>query len=92
MQATAEHLLLADDLPVTHVRGALDLALDVGRVERAAAVVRRDDAIDGEHAGLAVDRDLGDGSLIRVRRGRPDAGALERASDALRRLVPTRGR
>src|SRR5207237_9220395 len=40
VETAAEDLLLRDYLSVSHVRGALDLPLDVRRVERAAAVVR----------------------------------------------------
>ena len=64
MQSATEDLLLADDLAVAHVGRALDLTLHVRRVERAAAVVRGRDFVDGDRAGVHVDRHLGDRGLV----------------------------
>src|SRR5205823_10718390 len=52
VQAAAEDLLLADDLAVAHVRRTLDLPLNVRRIERAAAIVRRRHLVDRDHAGV----------------------------------------
>src|SRR5256712_854615 len=90
VQAAAEDLFLHDDLAVPHVRGAFDLPLDVRGVERAAAVVRRRELVDGKRAGLDVDAHLRDGRLVRVRRRRPDARAFEGPAEPLGRLVAPR--
>src|SRR5438094_3902516 len=78
VQAAAEDLFLHDDLAVPHVRGAFDLPLDVRRVERAGAVVRRRERVGGKRAGLDVDAHPGARRLVRARRGRPGRGALAR--------------
>ena len=91
MQSAAEDLLLDHDLAVPHVCGALDLALDVRRIQGAAAVVRGGDLVDRERSRLEVDRYLRHRCLVRIRRRRSHARALVAPADPGRRLVAARG-
>ena len=91
MQSAAEDLLLDHDLAVPHVCGALDLALDVRRIQGAAAVVRGGDLVDRERPGVEVDRHLRHRRLVRIRRRRSHARALVAPADPGRRLVAARG-
>ena len=58
--AAIEVALLVERVAHALNHAAVDLALGQLRVDRPAAVVHRDDALDLDDAGLGVDRDLGE--------------------------------
>ena len=59
-----------------------DLALDHHRIDRAAAIMREDEALDRDPAGLDIDLDLGDRGAVGIGHGVDD--------DMLGRLEPRR--
>ena len=75
MQAVVVADLLAHRLAHAHPDRALHLALDGQPVERLAAVVRHPDLVDGDHAGLLVDRHLDHLRRIAVAHGAADGRA-----------------
>src|SRR4029077_9280441 len=74
-QAVVVSRLLAHGLPHAHPHRGLDLAFDREPVERLAAIVRHPDFVDGNNAGLFIDRDFNDLRRIAVAHGAADRGA-----------------
>ena len=67
-----ENALLIERVGNAHQHAALDLAFEQQRIDRPAAVLHRDDALDADDPGLGVDRDFGElhaaEVLLRLRR------------------------
>ena len=77
--------LFGERLAHAHPDRADDLAFDRNRVQRAPAIVRRPDFVNGDFAGLFVDADFGHLRGIGIRGRRPDAGAFVLAAASFER-------